>query len=87
MGFFPRAIASLTAGGIGSVIGNPADLSLIRIQSDNTLPEAQRRNYKGVFDAFSRTVKEEGVMTLWRGCLPTVYRAMALNLGMLGPYD
>ena len=87
MSFLPRALASLTAGAVGSVIGNPADLSLIRMQSDSSLPVEQRRNYKGVFDAMARTVKEEGVLTLWRGCLPTVYRAMAINLGMLGPYD
>ena len=30
------------------------DLSLIRMQSDSTLPAAQRRNYKGVGDALFR---------------------------------
>jgi solute carrier family 25 oxoglutarate transporter 11 len=24
---------------------------------------------------------------LWRGCVPTVIRAVVLNFGMLGPYD
>jgi len=40
-----------------------------------------------VFDAFSRIVSEEGVTALWRGCIPTVVRAVSLNMGMLGPYD
>lgn len=40
MTFLPRALASLTAGALGSVVGNPADLSLIRMQSDSSLPEA-----------------------------------------------
>ena len=31
----------------------------------------------------SRIVKEEGILGLWRGCTPTVIRAMALNFGML----
>jgi len=44
----------------------------------------ERRNYKGVGDAFSRIVKEEGVAALWKGCTPTVARAMAINLVMLG---
>jgi len=40
-----------------------------------------------VFNAFSRIVSEEGFLALWRGCSPTVVRAVVLNLGMLGPYD
>ncbi len=32
-------------------MGSPADLTLIRMQADSTLPMASRRNYKGVGDA------------------------------------
>jgi solute carrier family 25 oxoglutarate transporter 11 len=85
--FFMRAAFSLTAGAIGAVIGNPADLALLRMQADASLPPEQKRNYTGVGNALTRIVSEEGVLTLWRGCMPTVCRAMALNLGMLGPYD
>lgn len=85
--FMVKSAFGLTAGFIGSLVGNPADLILIRLQSDGTLPEAQRRNYRNFGDAFSRIIKEEGVMTLWKGATPTVIRAMALNLGMLGPFD
>jgi len=49
-----KALAGLTAGGLGAMVGSPADLSLIRMQSDSTLPAAQRRNYKGVGDALTR---------------------------------
>ena len=76
-----KAVASLIAGFLGSLIGNPADLALIRFQSDATLPPEQRRNYKHVFDAMRRIVKEEGLLSLWRGSGPTVLRAMAMNLG------
>ncbi|GFH25242.1 uncharacterized protein HaLaN_23175, partial [Haematococcus lacustris] len=64
-----------------------ADLTLIRMQSDNTLPLDQRRNYKGVGDAFVRIVKEDGVSGLFRGATPTIVRAMALNMGMLASND
>lgn len=49
-----KAGAGLTAGGLGALVGSPADLTLIRMQADNTLPLASRRNYKGVGDAMVR---------------------------------
>ena len=49
-----KAGAGLTAGGLGAMVGSPADLTLIRMQSDSTLPAAARRNYKGVGDALVR---------------------------------
>lgn len=81
--FGERALASLSAGGLGAVLGNPADLALIRMQSDGLRPLAERANYTGVLDALSRIAKNEGVLALWNGCLPTVARAMALNFGQL----
>ena len=48
---------------------------------------AERRNYKHVFDALGRTAKEEGITNLWRGCSPTVMRAMAMNAGMMATHD
>ena len=83
LSFAERAFAGLTAGGIGAVVGNPADLCLIRLQTDSTLPEGERKGYGNVGDTMSRIVKEEGILGLWRGCTPTVIRAMALNFGML----
>ena len=49
-----KAAAGLTAGGLGALVGSPADLTLIRMQADNTLPVASRRNYKNVGDAMAR---------------------------------
>ncbi len=60
-----RGAISLVAGGIGAVIGNPADLALIRLQADGTLPKAERRGYKNAGDALSRIVNEEGFFALW----------------------
>lgn len=84
---YQKAGAGLAAGGLGALVGSPADLSLIRMQADSTLPADQRRNYKGVGDALSRIIREEGVGGLFRGAGPTVVRAMALNMGMLASND
>ncbi|TGO19729.1 hypothetical protein BPAE_0336g00070 [Botrytis paeoniae] len=83
IGFKERAAAGLTAGGLAAMIGNPADLALIRMQSDGLKPLAERKNYKSVIDALTSITKSEGITALWAGCAPTVVRAMALNFGQL----
>lgn len=83
IGFAERAGAGLTAGGLAAMIGNPADLALIRMQSDGLKPPEKRANYKSVVDALARISKNEGITALWSGCYPTVVRAMALNFGQL----
>ncbi|KAJ4970124.1 hypothetical protein NE237_003223 [Protea cynaroides] len=84
---YQKALCGLTAGAIGASFGSPADLALIRMQADATLPAAQRRNYSNAFNALGRIVSDEGVLALWKGAGPTVVRAMALNMGMLASYD
>ncbi|KAJ5727302.1 hypothetical protein N7493_005122 [Penicillium malachiteum] len=81
--FAERAAAGLAAGGIAAMIGNPADLALVRMQSDGLKPKELRANYRSVFDALVRIPRAEGVTALWAGALPTVIRAMALNMGQL----
>jgi len=83
IGFAERAGAGLTAGGIAAFLGNPADLALIRMQSDGLKPVAQRANYTGVFNALRRIAANEGITALWAGAYPTIVRAMALNFGQL----
>jgi len=82
-----KIASALTAGFLGSLIGNPADVALVRMQADPTLPVIERRNYKSAVNAIARIVKEEGVLMLWKGSSPTIVRGMAINLGMLAPYD
>lgn len=85
--FYKKCFCALAAGGLGAFMGNPADLSLIRLQADNTLPKELKRNYTGIFNALYRISKEEGICALWKGSVPTIARAMSLNLGMLSTYD
>ena len=85
--FGSKVAFSLFSGGIGSAIATPTDVSLIRFQSDNNLPPAERRNYKNVVDALTRIAKEEGVRGLWTGAIPTIARASVLNCAHLVAYN
>jgi solute carrier family 25 oxoglutarate transporter 11 len=85
--FYKKAFAGLFAGAVGAFVGTPADLALVRMQADSTLPLDQRRNYKGVVDAIRSIVRNEGLFGLWKGSMPTITRAMALNMGMLATFD
>jgi solute carrier family 25 oxoglutarate transporter 11 len=81
--FVKRLGCGLISGGLGAFIGTPADVVLVRMQTDNLLPINQRRNYRNVFDAFGKIVKNEGIYSLWSGSKPTILRAMSINVGML----
>lgn len=82
-----KIAAGLIAGGIGSAIGNPADVAMVRMQADGRLPISQRRNYKSVFDAITQMARQEGVTSLWRGSALTVKRAMIVAATQLSSYD
>lgn len=55
--------------------------------ADGRLPEAERRNYRNVIDALMRIYREEGLLTLWRGAVPTMGRAMVVNAAQLATYS
>eukprot|EP00826_Nyctotherus_ovalis_P002502 TRINITY_DN104_c0_g1_i4.p1 TRINITY_DN104_c0_g1~~TRINITY_DN104_c0_g1_i4.p1 ORF type:complete len:307 (-),score=80.64 TRINITY_DN104_c0_g1_i4:121-1041(-) len=78
---------SLASGGFAILTVMPFDVVFVRMQAENSLPVEQRRGYTSLLNGLSRISKEEGVKTLWKGVLPAVARAMALNFGMLVPYE
>jgi solute carrier family 25 oxoglutarate transporter 11 len=79
--------SSFCSGAIASSIGNPFDVSLVRMQADSTKPVEQRMGYTGVGNAISRIIKEEGFSALYRGYPPTLLRAICMNVGQLMTYD
>ena len=84
---FSRKLAmGCCSGGIGSFIGTPSELALVRLSADSKLPPAERRNYANVVDCIVRISKEEGVTNLWRGVTPTVLRATVLSSAQLGEF-
>jgi solute carrier family 25 (mitochondrial oxoglutarate transporter), member 11 len=72
------------SGGIGSLVGTPSEVALIRMSADSNLPPADRRRYTGVINCLSRIAKEEGVRMWWRGATPTVVRATLLGSASMG---
>ena len=78
-GLFWTTLMGSSSGGMAAIIGNPADVAIVRMTIDSKLPVEQRRGYSSVFNAWARIVKEEGLATLWVGCRPTVARAMVVN--------
>lgn len=82
--FVTKLGMGMTSGGIGSFVGTPSELALVRMSNDSKLPEDQRRNYKGIRDCITRIAKEEGVLKLWTGAQITVLRAMVLSACVLG---
>lgn len=85
--FVTKLGCSLTAGGIGALIGTPADAALVRMQADSKLPVEMRRNYKNGLDALFRMAREEGLSGFFTGATPTIFRGLAINVGMLMTYD
>ena len=59
--FGMKTLSGMASGSIAVCIGTPFDIALVRLQSDSMAPVAERKNYKNVFDALTRTVSEEGV--------------------------
>ena len=85
---FPTLVGcSLTAGGIGALIGTPADVALVRMQADTLLPKEQQRGYKNVFDALIKISRQEGMAGFFSGATPTIMRGLSINVGMLTTYD
>ncbi|KAF0980685.1 hypothetical protein FDP41_013168 [Naegleria fowleri] len=78
--FAMKILTGMFAGGVGALVGNPAEVCLIRLTSG-------KYNYRHVGEALVRIIKEEGIARLWRGTTPTVTRAVILNAAQLSCYS
>jgi len=83
MTFVDSLGGGLFAGMCAAIVGNPAEVALVRMTADAKLPVEQRRNYTNVFNAMTRVIKEEGAGTLYRGLGPHINRAAALSAAQL----
>lgn len=82
-----RLLTGVLSGGMAALISCPSEVTLVRMSNDATLPIENRRNYSGIFNAFSRILKEEGISAFFRGSSPFVTRACLVGAVQLGSYD
>jgi len=87
----PPAWATLglgcVAGGTAAFLSNPVEVTLVRMQADGRLPPAERRNYSNVFSGLYRIGAEDGARAYFAGVVPTMVRAMVVNMLQVGGYD
>lgn len=84
---YSRLFVGCISGGIAAFISCPAEVTLVRISNDSTLPAEKKRNYKGIIDAFGRILREEGPKAFLSGAGPFVNRAMLVGAVQVGTYD
>ena len=85
--FTTRVVAGSFAGGCAALISCPAEVSLVRMSNDQSLPKAERRNYTSVINAFARTSREEGLGAFWRGSTPFCTRCIIVGCFQVATYD
>jgi solute carrier family 25 oxoglutarate transporter 11 len=65
--------ASFAAGFVAAVASNPVDVIKTRVMNMKVEP-GQASPYRGAIDCAMKTVKAEGVMSLYKGFIPTISR-------------
>ncbi|KAF7543101.1 hypothetical protein G7Z17_g11015 [Cylindrodendrum hubeiense] len=69
------------AGGIAGVVGNPAEVALVRMCADGAKPQAQRFGYSNAVDALIRVSREEGLQAFGKGITANIARSVLMRLG------
>lgn len=77
-----RLMSGGVAGMVGTVISSPTDIMKVRMQGDVT-----GTRYRGVFDAFATTYRQEGVAAFWKGAGANMQRSFVVNASELATYD
>lgn len=85
--FGGRVVVGAATGATAALISCPMEVATVRMSNDATLPAAERRNYKGVFDVVKRIYTEEGVKAFWRGAAPFAQRAAMVGVFQVATLD
>ncbi|KAF7340085.1 hypothetical protein MVEN_01926600 [Mycena venus] len=84
---FSLIAAASFAGGLGGIVGNPADIILVRMTSDSMRPPDKRYGYSNAITGLFSLAKEEGFRGLARGLGTNTTRAVLMNASQVGSYD
>jgi len=83
-----RALAGSITGCVGQTLAQPTDVVKVRVQADGRLRAAGLTpRYKGIRDAFSRILAEEGVAGFYTALGSSVWRAGIINAAGIASYD
>lgn len=72
--FFRDFMLGGVSGAIAKTVSAPIERVKLLLQTQHNNPKLVERPYKGILDCFARCVKEEGVLSLWRGNWANVLR-------------
>ncbi|CAL5068114.1 unnamed protein product [Urochloa decumbens] len=87
-GVVEKALSGGISGIAAQVVASPADLIKVRMQADSRLlSQGIQPRYTGVADAFTKIIRAEGLLGLWKGVVPNAQRAFLVNIGELTCYD
>ncbi|PUZ47390.1 hypothetical protein GQ55_7G160700 [Panicum hallii var. hallii] len=87
-GVAEKALAGGLSGVSAQVVASPADLIKVRMQADSRLlSQGIQPRYSGITDAFTKIIRAEGFLGLWKGVVPNAQRAFLVNIGELTCYD
>ncbi|XP_023536874.1 probable ADP,ATP carrier protein At5g56450 [Cucurbita pepo subsp. pepo] len=90
--FHRDLLAGAVMGGVVHTIVAPIERTKLLLQTQESnlaIVGAGRRRFKGMFDCILRTVREEGILSLWRGNGSSVlryYPSVALNFSLKDLY-
>ncbi|KAF2265248.1 mitochondrial carrier [Lojkania enalia] len=74
------------AGGVAGLVGNPAEIVLVRMCADGARPSSERYNYRNLVDAFIRIRREDGLGAYFRGLGPNIVRSILMNVSQIATY-
>ncbi|WXC42701.1 hypothetical protein QX201_002476 [Fusarium graminearum] len=74
------------AGGVAGLVGNPAEVVLVRMCADGAKAPGQQFGYNHALDALVRIYSEEGMRAFWKGLAPNIARSALMNVSQIATY-
>jgi len=64
-----------------TLVGNPFNVITVRLQTSSPT------QYTGAWSCLRTTVAQEGVLTLWKGFMPTLLASVPYSIGLFGTFS